>query len=374
MKLTINSSRLSKALAKCMPAISNNIALPICGDFLFSLTGSELHISATDTTLYITTIVLPDTIDIEGTATCQAASLNNLMKTLPDQPITLEIKDGGMHIQSNNGSYTLPTGDPEDFPQPTIDPLEKKDYWLVKKEQFVELVNATTFASSNDMLRLAMAGVNLIFHEEKLTGVATNAHCLSEYVIGQLDKYKNDEKEYHFNCTKESLAAAAQLHGEDIHIYGNHNSIVIYDDQTRIYSTLIDRRFVDYRRIMPTSHSKTATVDRSELLSSIKRVSALSNQTSNSISLSFSEGGIEVAGADDMHGRSGAERISHTSYTGDDIMIHFDFKLAISTISRISAPEIMINMNEPNNPMVAIPHTTGNSIAHTCLIMPQMPQ
>ena len=48
MQFTVSSSALLKQLQNVGGAIGNNSTLPILGDFLFSIDGSTLTISATD--------------------------------------------------------------------------------------------------------------------------------------------------------------------------------------------------------------------------------------------------------------------------------------------------------------------------------------
>ena len=89
MKLIISSSELLRgvmAVAKAIPAKS---PLPILENFLFDLKGNMLEITASDSELTLKTQVEVENTAEEGRIAVPAKHMMDLLKELPDQPLTI---------------------------------------------------------------------------------------------------------------------------------------------------------------------------------------------------------------------------------------------------------------------------------------------
>ena len=90
MKLIISSSELLRgvmAVAKAIPAKS---PLPILENFLFDLKGNVLEITASDSELTLRTRIEVESTTEEGRIAVPAKHMMDLLKELPDQPLTID--------------------------------------------------------------------------------------------------------------------------------------------------------------------------------------------------------------------------------------------------------------------------------------------
>ena len=62
---------------------------------------------------------------------------------------------------------------------------------------------------------------------------------------------------------------------------------------------LIDERYPDYENVIPSDNSNSIEVDKSEILSSLKRISIYANKTTNQVRLKVAISLAETRGASD---------------------------------------------------------------------------
>ena len=120
MKLIISSSELLRgvmAVAKAIPAKS---PLPILENFLFDLKGNMLEITASDSELTLKTQVEVENTAEEGRIAVPAKHMMDLLKELPDQPLTISTSSDSSFVCSwASGESTLPYFPAEDYPEIT---------------------------------------------------------------------------------------------------------------------------------------------------------------------------------------------------------------------------------------------------------------
>ena len=186
MRFSVSSSDLLKKLQVTGGAIGSNPVLPILEDFLFSIQGSQLIITATDLETAITT-QLEVEADKDGTVAVPAKILLETLKALPQQPITVDVDESNFNIEitSSYGKYKLAGENGEEFP--TIPEADGPAALTIPGFKLTQGINKTIFATSNDELRPAMTGVYFQLENEALTLVATDAHKLVKYSFKDLD-------------------------------------------------------------------------------------------------------------------------------------------------------------------------------------------
>ena len=89
MKLVISSSELLKGLMTISKAIPAKTTEAILEDYLFVLNGNRLEVTASDKEITMKTSIEVETPEEEGRIAVPARQLNDLLKELPDQPVTI---------------------------------------------------------------------------------------------------------------------------------------------------------------------------------------------------------------------------------------------------------------------------------------------
>ena len=210
MKFDVSSSELLSKLLIASGSIGSNPVLPILEDFLFEVTDNNLSISSTNLETSITTHI-EVIADENGSVAVPAKILLDTLKALPEQPVSFNVDPDNYSIKltSSYGEYKLSGDDPNDFPD--LPKAESTHEISISGKILSQAISNTSFATSNDELRLAMTGVLMKIDYNKLILVATDAHKLVKQSIAGI----NVDLSESFIVPKKALGLVKNALGED---------------------------------------------------------------------------------------------------------------------------------------------------------------
>lgn len=369
MKFIVSSSYLLKQLQLLGGVISNSNTLPILDNFLFELNKNKLTISASDleTTISAELDVESDT---EGNIAVPARLLLDTLKTFPEQPLTFTVGENNtIEISSNHGKYALAYADAEDFP--SLVELTDPSRAEIPAEVLSTAVNKTIFASGNDDLRPVMSGVFFQFSAEDITFVATDAHKLVKYSRADLSVSSPAEfimPKKPLNILKGILATSDST----VQIEYNESNAKFSFDNIELICRLIDGKYPNYDAVIPKDNPNQLTIDRTQFLNSVKRVSIFSNKTTHQVKLKIAGAELNISAEDVDFSNKAEERLT-CDYQGDDLEIGFNSRFLTEMLNNLNASEVSLEMSLPNRAGILTPVDgldEGEKV--TMLVMPVM--
>ncbi|HEV7349365.1 DNA polymerase III subunit beta [Telluribacter sp.] len=369
MKFVVSSSVLLKQLSAINGVVSTNPIVPILENFLFKLDGNTLTVTASDLQTVMITEIEVEAGD-KGAIAVPAKLLLDTLRGLPEQPITFNVDEEtfGTEIVSDNGRYKLSGENPIDFPKTPS----------VNRGQSVELSSAslgtaisnTIFATSTDDLRPAMTGVFVQIGAENATFVATDGHRLVRYRRTDIKASSDTSmiiQRKALNLLKsclpsEDLAVKAEFTASNAFFsFGN----------IRMICRLIDERFPDYENAIPTNNPNTLTINRAEMLNSLKRISIYSNRTTHQVRLKMTLNDLSISAEDLDYSNEANERLM-CEYNGDDMEIGFNAKFLIEILSNLTCKNVTFELSAPNRAGLIIPVEQEENEDILMLVMPVM--
>jgi DNA polymerase-3 subunit beta len=180
MKFIVSAGSLLKQLQLVAGVVSSNTVLPILEDFLFDIKDGKLTVFSTDLETSMSAVMDVEANE-DGKIAIPAKLLMDILKTLPEQPLTFSINNSSLAIEitSDKGKYRLTGENGDDFPRIPV-PEETKEIKL-PSSVISYAINKTLFAVGTDDMRPAMTGVNFELTPDGITFVATDAHRLVRY-------------------------------------------------------------------------------------------------------------------------------------------------------------------------------------------------
>ena len=369
MKFIVSSSYLLKQLQVLGGVINSSNTLPILDNFLFELDGNKLTVSASDLETTMSAVLEVDS-ESQGSIAVPAKLLLDTLKTFPEQPLTFVVEDNNtVEISSNYGKYALAYADGAEFPN-TIELADPSSTTLLG-DILATAISKTIFASGNDDLRPVMSGVFFQFSPENLTFVATDAHKLVKYQRQDVTATEVAE----FIMPKKPLNLLKNI------LAGSENEVVIeYNDSNAKFTfenielvcRLIDGKYPNYEAVIPKENPNRLSIDRVQLLNSVKRVSIFSNKTTHQIRLKIAGAELNISAEDLDYSNKAEERLT-CDYQGDDMQIGFNSRFLMEMLNNLSSDEISLEMSLPNRAGILTPTDgldEGEQI--TMLVMPVM--
>lgn len=354
MKFIISSSSLLKSLQKISGVLSTSSTLPILEDYLFDLNDDALKITASDLETTISVVLKPDKTEDPGVVAIPAKMLLDIMKTLPELPVTISVNLETLSVElfAGEGKYKLVGHRSDEFPQ--VPTLEDTSTMQLNSSLLVNAFNKTLFATGNDELRPVMSGVLCEITEERITFVATDAHKLVRYRRADAAPGTNAS----FILPKKPLNHLKTIMPDDKELsvkleYNDTNAVLEFDDITLI-CRLIEGKYPNYDAVIPAQNPFKLTVDRGLLLNALRRVAIFGSKSTHQVRFKIS-GKELVLTAEDIDFASEAKERLTCSYEGDDIEIGFNSRFLQDMLSTLETDNIAIEMSAPNRAGILIP-------------------
>ena len=151
--------------------------------------------------------------------------------------------------------------------------------------------------------------------------------------------------------------------------YNESNAVFTFNDLILV-CRLIDGKYPNYEAVIPKENPNVLTIDRSQLLSSIKRVSIFSNKTTHQIKLKLAGSELSLFAEDIDFANEASERLT-CNYDGDDLEIGFNSRFLMEMLNNLDSDEIKLSMSEPSRAGILTPAIPSNE--HEDILMLVMP-
>lgn len=369
MNFIVSSTTLLKNLQNISGVLSTNNTLPILDNFLFEIKESELTVSASDIDTTMQTSLEVEANE-SGKVAIPAKLLLDILKVLPDQPVTFLVDKNSyaIEISYDNGKSKMSGYNGDDFPKAPA--MENGDSIRVSGEIISKAINKTLFATGNDDLRPVMSGVYCQFSPSEIIFVATDAHKLVRYK--RTDTQATGSSSFILPKKPLNLLKSNLKGDEEILIeYTSSNAIFTFNNIV-LLCRLIDGKYPNYEAVIPKENPNILTVDRAQFLGSIKRVSIFANKTTHQIKLKIAGSELSLFAEDIDFSNESFERLT-CSYDGEDMEIGFNSRFLMEMLNNIDTPEIKIMMSVPSRAGLLVPATTDNPDEDILmLVMPVM--
>ncbi len=369
MKFIVNSVYLLKQLSNINGVITTNPVVPILENFLFELDKGSLTVTASDLQTSMITELQVESKE-KGSIAVPARILLETLKNLPEQPVTFSIDESSYSVEiiSDNGRYKLSGENATDFPRV---PSVSNDFSaVISSEVLARAINNTIFATSNDELRPAMTGVYINLGDRNTTFVSTDGHRLVRYRRSDVTSENGNAiiiPRKALNLLKTTLPAE----NTEVTLDFNMSNAFFRFGNIKMICRLIDERFPDFENVIPSGNHIKMTIDRSDLLGALKRISIYANKTTHQVRLKITGSELQISAEDLDFSNEANERLS-CEHEGEDIEIGFNARFIIEMLSNIDSDKIQLTMSAPNKAGVILPADNDNTEDILMLVMPVM--
>lgn len=372
MKFVVSSSGLLSHLQAISRAIASKSPMPILDNFLFTLEGQKLTITASDTEVTMITTLDLETIEGEGNIAMPSKILLETLKKFPEQPLNFEIDDETMAVDivTEKGKFSVVGQNGDDFPAlPQIDE-DKASHLQVSADTLLTGIVKTLFATAEDELRPVMNGILFEFTPDNMTFVASDSHKLVRYQ--RLDV--KTEYEASFILPKKPAGLLKNVLPKE-----EGDVEVAFDDQNayftmqnyRLVCRLVEGNYPSYNAVIPQDNPNKVVVDRVDLFNTLGRVSLFASQASNLVKLHLGTNEMVVSAQDIDFSISAHEKLG-CQYEGDEMEIGFKSGFLADILENISSSDIVLELSDPARAGIFVPFDKSETEDELMLLMPMM--
>jgi len=347
MKLRIATEELTRALSRVQGIVERRSTNPIIANVLLDASKASLSVIATDTQVALSA-QYPAQVSKQGRITVGARTLFEIARSIPADEIDL-ISDGDLlQVIGGEDNYQLRVMAADEFPP--VPPFKGDQAFSIDVAILTGLIERCAFAISSDETRMGLNGAHLELNGKKtLRMVTTDGHrlCLSDTEIEEPGSF-----EPVLVGRKGLLELKRAMEGAEglVKVAKSGSQLLFRFQETTFSTRLLEGQFPDYQQVIPDSWQRKVTLDRSEFVSVLKRVSILAPEKSNAVL--FAIRGDKVV-LESRHTELGTAKVPMSAeIDGKEIEIGFNARYFRDVLATMNGESVIIEVGDTLSPTV----------------------
>tara|TARA_B100000035_G_scaffold100691_1_gene85375 strand:- start:2233 stop:3348 length:1116 start_codon:yes stop_codon:yes gene_type:complete len=353
MQFVVKRDILLKSLNFVQGVVEKKNTLPILSNVLLQLKDKKLSIVATDLDIiFYDEITDVKTIN-EGSTTTSAAILYDILRKISsNSELNFDLKsENKLSLKSENADFNLLCLPTDNFPT-FADEFEGREISL-NNNRFLKLLNKTRISISNDDTRHYLNGIFLHLTEANgrnfLTGVATDSHRLSSSSL-EIENTNDFTSLILPRKTVFQLCSLLSDSSDPLTMQSSDNKIKFSLGNMKLISKVIDGKFPDYKKVVPTTNDKNLLVSSKDFINSIERVASVSLDRKEGVKLIINKDNVQLS-VNSASSGEGNEKIK-AEFDSNNLNISFNSKYLIDIASEVEDKNLKINLKDSVSPVL----------------------
>ncbi len=357
MQVKINRETLLKGVGRTLGVVDRRGTMPILGNFLLQTDNNQVIISATDLEVSFRGFYPAEVVE-HGAVTVQAHYFYNLIKELPADGLDLTGTDkAGLKILAGESRYQLNGLPPENFPP--VPEVTDQSLVDVESPMVKEMIEKTIFSVSVDDLQYHLSSIFWERVEAEggflLRLISTDGHRLT-LIERPLPGSEHLPIEKGILIPRKGMAEVIRFLAEEEKVslgLGAQSLALRADDRFLFIRLLQDKKFPEYRRIIPETFAFRFAINRRELHEAIKRISLLSTERFKGVVLKLLPDRVEVTFTNPEVGE-GFEQVPAFLEAGDasglPIEVGFNARYFLEPLNAMESDNAILELNDKDRP------------------------
>jgi DNA polymerase III subunit beta len=363
MNIQINREILLKPLTSVTSIVEKRHTLPILSNLLLEAKQNKIHLTATDLEMQISLSVESATTG-DFSTTISAKKLLDICRSLPDSSeINMATNDSRITLKAGKSRFNLQTLPAADYPVMTKTQGEST-LITIGQRQLKDLLKQVEFAMAQQDIRYYLNGLLFEVTSNRLNIVGTDGHRLS-FTSTELKQNYAKQDVILPRKTVIELIKLLDDSDEDVQIELASNQVNFSFANLKLISKVIDGKFPDYNRVIPTGHQNTFTTDRVGVLLAMQRASILSNEKYRGIRMVLSNNNLKLISTNSD--QEEAEEELEINYSGDSLDIGFNVTYLIDVLNNTNSDQATFSFADANSSCLV---TLPNNLDYKYVVMP----
>ncbi len=344
--LTTTRDALLAPLQSVAGIVEKRHTLPILSNVLIEKHADQLTMLATDIEIQIRTTTGGHIGGEDASITVGARKLQDILRALPDSAeISLTLDDKRLTVKAGRSRFQLQTLPAADYPS-LNPPTDAAAHLSIGQRTFKRQLAQVAYAMAQQDIRYYLNGLLLIAEGNELRMVATDGHRLA-YAASDLDAPLGAHPDTGLPLRTEAilprktvLELARQLADNDdpLEILLAGNQAVFRFGPIELITKLIDGKFPDYERVIPTAHPKLIHFARQPLLSALQRAAILTNEKFRGVRMVLEDGLLRIVSTNAEQEEAMDEL--EIDYQGDKLDIGFNVTYLLDVLNNLSSETV----------------------------------
>lgn len=338
MNFFIEKNILENMLTSLQAFLEKKDNAEVTSHILFSVKNNSLLLNASDLEIFLE--IKSDSINTkeEGVATCNGKKILDIIRILKDGEVNIFRNGSNLHIQQNKSKYKLPSFNGDNFPKmPSSQDLPKININNTKLIDGLKKINPSI---ATNKTKPELGGALIDIRNSVINIVSTDTKRLAIFKIDNVS-----DKIFSIIIPKKAISEIQKLFSSNIEIFYDKTNFIIKNDQYTFCTKIINGKFPDYERIIPSEFIYKFNLTKTNIIEAIKQVNILYPD----IKITFNKDGLifESLSKDNTEAKTSIE----TPIDLDNpLEIIVNSRHLIDFLSNIDTEDFIININDPSNP------------------------
>lgn len=284
MKLQVTQENLNKALGTVARVASARGTLPVLANVLIKTVNNRLSVAATNLDIAITQYIGAK-VESEGAITVPARLMQDFVSSLPSGVINLDLDEFKLNIATDQYQSVINGVSAEEFP--VMPAISDGKEWTIPAGVLKTSLQQVVIAASSDEARPVLTGVYIHTSDGKLYIAATDSYRLAEKELMPTKEYVN--LLVPVSAMQDLLRIVSDNESEDVRVVSDDQQVLFRVGDIELVARLIEGKYPDYRKLMPSNFAVSATLKRADLLNATKVSSLFARESAGSITIHIDE-------------------------------------------------------------------------------------
>ena len=324
-------------LAAVSGIIERRHTLPILSNVLIDASAPAVSFLATDIEIQITARSGLAAGKDGRALTVGARKLLDILRALPeDAEVNLQQQDKRLLVRAGKSRFSLQTLPAEDFPRLAKASGEAARFTLPQKA-LRRLLGLVQYAMAQQDIRYYLNGLLMVVEGGELKLVATDGHRLAFASLALDASLPRQEAIVPRKTVVELTKLLADSDEEvTIELAGTQASFAF--GAIELVSKLIDGKFPDYTRVIPTGHKNKLLAGREPLRQALQRAAILSNEKFRGVRWVLGDGSLKIVSSN--ADQEEAQEELEVKYAGDALDIGFNVNYLLDVLNNVPGTEL----------------------------------
>ena len=345
MKIIAKREAILSPLQAVIGVVERKQTMPILANVLLSAKGGKLSITATDLEVEL---VATSEVEVQrgGEITLPGRKLLDICRALPEATdITLTLEGERMLVRAKRSRFTLSTLPAAEFP--TVEEINAEQTLQLQQKDFKRLLDKTHFSMAQQDVRYYLNGLLLETSAKMLRAVATDGHRLA---LCEIELPAGAKPGQQVIVPRKGVLELQRILGNEdrelaVSIGSNHLRAQI--GEIRFTSKLIDGRFPEYSRVIPSNPRLIVGSVREDLRHALQRAAILSNEKYRGIRFAIKPNALVIQAHNPE--QEEAEEEVEVTYDGEELEIGFNVNYLLDALAAVEGNEVQVGLSDGNS-------------------------
>lgn len=344
--MKINKEEFLKPLQSVAGIVERRHTLPILSNVLIQISDENIAFLATDLEIQITAMLSNNSDKGDAAITVSAKKLQDIVRALPENAdISFDSKDSRLHLKAGKSQFSLQTLPAEDFPKLALSDELVSEISL-SQSLLKQLFNQVQYAMAQQDIRYYLNGLLMVLEPGVIKVVATDGHRLSLASMGAETVNQAAEAILPRKTVTELIKLLGDTE-EEVKISLGKNLVTFTFGNINLVSKVIEGKFPDYNKVIPSHYNNHVVLDRLTLLHAMQRASILSNEKFRGVRMVLTQNSMRVICNNTE--QEEAEEELEINYANEPLDIGFNVTYLLDVLNNINTKEVDCSFGDANS-------------------------